>query len=338
MDMLDRYLGAVRSYLPKSLSRAQQDDIIAELEENLRAEMDDREPERGHPLTAEDEETILQRHGHPMIVAGRYQASQGRVAFGRELIGPALFPLYLRTLWIVMAISLAIYAAVVTVLTLTGNPLTVGGVLTSVVMQVAIQFAALTAIFTVANQYLPTMRWDARSLPMLPKTQPTQPKERQGERVSRVETLAEIVGIVVVVGWLWFAYNQPSLLFGPALEHYRLAPVWQQVALPTLLVLGVSVARGVVSLFRPEWVRLKRVVSVVTDIAGLGILLFLLQADSWVTLANGSAAPGSANEFVYYGLLSTAAVFVLVIAWDTWKLIRGEWRQRRQQARQPQPA
>ena len=59
MDMLDRYLGAVRSYLPKSLNRAQQNDIIAELEENLRAEMDDREPERGHPLTAEDEEMIL---------------------------------------------------------------------------------------------------------------------------------------------------------------------------------------------------------------------------------------------------------------------------------------
>lgn len=335
MDMLDRYLGAVRSYLPKSLSRAQQNDIIAELEENLRARMDDREAELGHPLSGDEENAILQRHGHPMLVAGRYQANQGRVAFGRELIGPALFPVYLRTLWIVLAVSLAIYAVVVTVLALTGNPLTVGGVLTSVIMQAAIQFVALTAIFTVANQYLPAMRWDARSLPA---PRPPQAPERQGERVSRLESLAEIVGIAVMVGWLWFAYNQPFLLFGPALENYRLAPVWQQAALPTLLVLGISVARAVVNLFRPEWVRLKRVVSVLADIAALGIVLFLLRADTWVTLANGAAAPGSANEFVYYGLLITSAGFVVGIAVDAWKLIRGELRQRRQQSQQPQPA
>lgn len=335
MDMLDRYLGAVRSYLPKSLSRAQQNDIIAELEENLRARMDDREAELGHPLSGDEENAILQRHGHPMLVAGRYQANQGRVAFGRELIGPALFPVYLRTLWIVLAVSLAIYAVVVTVLALTGNPLTVGGVLTSVIMQAAIQFVALTAIFTVANQYLPAMRWDARSLPA---PRPPQAPVRQGERVSRLESLAEIVGIAVMVGWLWFAYNQPFLLFGPALENYRLAPVWQQAALPTLLVLGISVARAVVNLFRPEWVRLKRVVSVLADIAALGIVLFLLRADTWVTLANGAAAPGSANEFVYYGLLITSAGFVVGIAVDAWKLIRGELRQRRQQSQQPQPA
>jgi hypothetical protein len=334
MDILDRYLGAVRSYLPKSLSLAQQDDIIAELEENLRAQMDDREAELGHPLSGDEENAILQRHGHPMLVAGRYQVNQGRVAFGRELIGPALFPVYLRTLWIVMAISLGIYAVVVTVLALTDNPLTAGGVLTSVVVQAAIQFVALTAIFTVANQYLPTMRWDARTLPA-PRPQSL---ERQGERVSRLESLAEIVGIVVMVGWLWFAYNQPFLLFGPALENYRLAPVWQQAALPTLLVLGVSVARAVVNLFRPEWVRLKRVVSVLADIAALGIVLFLLQADTWVTLANGAAAPGSANEFVYYGLLITSAGFVVGIAVDAWKLIRGEMRQRRQQTQQHRAA
>lgn len=335
MDMLDRYLGAVRSYLPKSLSRAQQNDIIAELEENLRVQMDDREAELGHPLSGDEENAILQRHGHPMLVAGRYQANQGRVAFGRELIGPALFPVYLRTLWIVLAVSLGIYAVVVTVLALTDNPLTAGGVLTSVIMQGAIQFVALTAIFTVANQYLPTMRWDARSLPA---PRPAQASERQGEHISRVESWAEIVGIVVMVGWLWFAYNQPFLLFGPVLENYQLAPVWQQVALPTLLVLGISVARAVVNLFRPEWVRLKRVVSVLADIAALGIVLFLLRADSWVTLANGDVAPGSANEFVYYGLLITSAVVVVSIALDARKLIRSELRQRRQQTRQPQAA
>src|SRR5215470_3162713 len=92
MDLVDRYVNAVRTFLPK----AQQDDIIKELSGNIRAEMEDREDELGRPLTEDEQEAILQQHGHPMIVAGRYQPNQGSVAFGRQLIGTALFPFYLR--------------------------------------------------------------------------------------------------------------------------------------------------------------------------------------------------------------------------------------------------
>ena len=324
MDLLDRYTHTVRTYLPKSLTEAQQNDIIAELSENLRAQMDDREAELGHTLTEAEQEAILQRHGHPMIVAGRYQTNQeARVVFGRELIGPTLFPFYLRTLWIVLGISLAVFAVVIVVLALSGNPLSVGNVMTTVIMQAAIQFAVITGIFAAVDKSIPTMPWNARGLPA---AQPV--AAPQAPRVSRAESLAEIIGVLVVVGWLTFAYNQPLLLFGPALEHYRLAPVWQQVVAPTLLILAVSVARAVVNLVRPEWVRMKRVVSVVTDIAALGVVLYLLQANSWVVLATGEAAPGNVNEFVRYGLISTTIGFLVVIALDTWKLIRGERTQR----------
>jgi hypothetical protein len=81
---------------------------------------------------------------------------------------------------------------------------------------------------------------------------------------------------------------------------------------------------------------MKRIVGVLTDVAGLGILAYLLQADSWVVLANGDVAPGSVNEFVYYGLLATSVGFLIVIVMDAWKLIRGE--QQRRQQQQPQPA
>jgi hypothetical protein len=246
------------------------------------------------------------------------------VAFGRELIGPALFPFYLKILGIVMGISLAVYAVVTVALAATGATRTFGDVMTTVIMQIAIQFAVVTGIFTAVDSYLPTMPWSARQLPA------PQAATRHRARVSRLESLAEIVGGVVVVGWLLFAYNRPALLFGPTLESYRLGPVWQQVFVPTLLVLGVSVARAVVNLFRPEWVHMKRVVSVVTDVAALGIVAYLLQANHRVVLANGNVAPGSVNEFVYYGLLATSLGFLVVIAMDVWKLIRGEQRQREQ--------
>ena len=332
MDLLDRYMQAVRTYLPGSLSETQQDDIVNELSENLRAQMDDREAELGHPLSTDEQEAILQRHGHPMIVAGRYQTNpEARVVFGRQLIGPALFPFYVRVLWIVMGISLAISAAVFAVLAISGNPRSFGEGMTTVVIQVAIQFAAITAIFSVMESSLPTLRWSARDLPA------RNPQARAVPRVSRLESIAEIVGIVVVVAWLWAAFDRPVLLFGPRLDNYQLGPVWQQVAVPVLVILAVSIAQAIINLFRPEWVRFRRAVHVGTELAGLGILIYLLRADHWIVLANGSPnAPDSVNQFVFYGLLSTAIGFVIVILLDSWKLIRGE--RPREQARQPQTA
>lgn len=345
MDLLDRYVQNVKSYLPKSLPESQRDDIVNELSENIQARMDDREAELGRPLTDDEQEAILHEYGHPMIAAGRYQTNQeARVVFGRQLIGTTLFPIYLRVLWIVMAVSLAIYSVVLIALAISGNPLSVGDVMTSVIMQVAIQFVVMTGIFAAADHYLPTMEWSAKSLPTpVPQPQATAPT-RQGARIPRMESLGEIVGIVVLVGWLWFAFDRPFLLFGPALADYQLGPVWQQVALPTLLVLAVSVAQAVVNLFRPEWVRMKRVVRVLTDIAALGIVAYLLQAGAgqWVVATSGSSASASAlssvNEVVHYGLLATAAAILIVIGMDAWRLIRGERQQRRQDRQLPQTA
>src|SRR5260370_42582781 len=83
MDLLERYLQAVRAYLPNT----QQDDILKELGENLRAQMEDKETEIGRPLNEDEVAAILKKHGHPMFVAGRYRQTG-------HLIGSTLFPLY----------------------------------------------------------------------------------------------------------------------------------------------------------------------------------------------------------------------------------------------------
>ncbi len=55
MELLDRYLTAVQRFLP----RAQQNDIIAELAENLQSQMDDEAERLGRPLTPAEQEAIL---------------------------------------------------------------------------------------------------------------------------------------------------------------------------------------------------------------------------------------------------------------------------------------
>jgi hypothetical protein len=83
MALVDRYLQAVKFWLP----RKQKDDIIAELYEDLRSQIEDQEAELGRKLTDTEVEPILKRCGSPMAVAERYLPQQ-------SLIGPALFPIY----------------------------------------------------------------------------------------------------------------------------------------------------------------------------------------------------------------------------------------------------
>jgi hypothetical protein len=76
MDLLERYLQAVRTYLPKK----QQEDILKELGENLRAQIEDQEAAIGRPLNEDEVAAILKKHGHPLFVASRYRQA-------RHLIG-----------------------------------------------------------------------------------------------------------------------------------------------------------------------------------------------------------------------------------------------------------
>ena len=108
MTLVDRYLGAVKDNLP----RAQRDDIIEELEDSLRSRMEDEAATRGRPLTEAEEAAILKEFGNPMAVAARYRGDERSVTFGRRLIGPELFPTYMKVLTVNVVITLVIGAVV----------------------------------------------------------------------------------------------------------------------------------------------------------------------------------------------------------------------------------
>jgi hypothetical protein len=62
MDLLNRYLQAVKFWLP----RAQQEDIIAELREDIRSEIEERENQLGRSLNDFERKPSLSNEG------GRY--------------------------------------------------------------------------------------------------------------------------------------------------------------------------------------------------------------------------------------------------------------------------
>jgi len=75
MDLVDSYVKAVAKALPE----AQREDIIGELSEDIRSEMEDKQKELGRPLTEEEQEGLLRQRGNPLLLAARY----GRPAFRR---------------------------------------------------------------------------------------------------------------------------------------------------------------------------------------------------------------------------------------------------------------
>lgn len=146
-NALNRYLNSVKQFLP----RAQQDDILRELEENLRSEMDEREAELGRPLNEADREAILARHGSPMAVAGRYRRHERRLAVGIELIGRDLFPHYVKWLAIPVTITLALFAAALAA----GKRPT----LPEFLLPIGIQVAVVTVIFVILQACQPRYGW-----------------------------------------------------------------------------------------------------------------------------------------------------------------------------------
>ena len=64
MELLTSYLNAVRRYLP----RRHRDDIIAELSEELRLQMEARQAELGRELRDTEQMAILKVHGDPMTL------------------------------------------------------------------------------------------------------------------------------------------------------------------------------------------------------------------------------------------------------------------------------
>ncbi len=193
MELLDRYLQAVRFWLPK----AQQQDIIAELSSDLHSQIEDRETELGRPLHEAELEAILKKSGNPMLVASSYRPPT-------QLIGPALFPIYqfvlkVVLLWILLPVFLFI-----------GGPLPITLVLTSPHRALAMLqtfgdwvraeiFAAaiITVVFAVLERTQARLKlvdkWDIRSLPPVPK-QPQPP--------SRIQSVFELVFAIIGLFWL----------------------------------------------------------------------------------------------------------------------------------------
>lgn len=268
MELLDRYLQSVKWMLPKAQSR----DIVAELSEDIRSEIEQEESELGRELNEAELEAILQRWGHPMLVATRYMPQQ-------YLIGPALFPVYLFVLKLVSLVYLMpwllvwLFYVVFAPSYRAGHPgFELIGTLSSFLLQAVFLFTFITVAFAVAERRQIASgsleRWSPRKLPV----------ERDPNRIPRSESIGNLAGGVLFALWWLDVLRLPS----PPELSVGLAPVWRSFYWPILLLALASVAMSAVNTVRPRWTPLRSGIRLTMDIAILVLVGLLLASGPWV--------------------------------------------------------
>ena len=275
-ELLDRYLHALRFWLP----RAQQDEIVAEVAEDLRSAIEDKEAELDRPLQPDEVAGIIKRRGEPMRVASAYGSPQ--------LIGPELLPAYwflLRTtiLWILLPLHLVITAPLAL---RSGEPAVIVHTSWSFVKWSLFAVGAITVAFAVMQRRPHKARdWDPRKL------QPVSSSIGISQSPpSRAAAIAEILSSLVFSAlWIYLMQRPPAVPIGDV--AISAAPVWHSLFWPILAVLSSGIPAGVAILLRPARTRLRSVVRLVSDGLSLILVLTLLRVDRWVEISGAGLRP-----------------------------------------------
>lgn len=316
MDLIDRYLVAVRRHLPRPL----QADIVEELSDSLRSEAEESEQQLGHPLTPEDQSALLKKHGHPWLVASRYLPQQ-------YLVGPALYPYYRQALvivlfWVVLPISLGLgaIAAIYSQESARVWGKVLGAAWTGGIYSIGI----VTIVFTVLESQrvrITTLdKWDPSWLP----------EPHQGRAVPRSETLGGLIFTTTFLLWWADLLRAPQLIdYGGEPVRFVAEPIWAAVFLPVLISLLLSVATSFVDLVRPWRTTFFSMVRVLIDVATAVIAVVLLRAGHWVQVIgapslgeNLARADYWINQGIQWALVTLIVICVFEGLKEIWSTVK----------------
>jgi hypothetical protein len=192
------------------------------------------------------------------------------------------------------------------------------GSLESFLLIVVFAFTVITVGFAFAERSKILERWSPRKLPV----------ERDPNRISRSESVGELVGNLIFVLWWVGVLQLPSV--GPL--RITLAPIWTTLYWPTLLVALAAVAIGAVNTGRPWWTPLRSRLRLGIDAAELALICILLSVRSWVevTVTNGPSA--KVDELAKWINLSIGVTILVIGIVTIVGIVRGIRRLRRPKA------
>ncbi|HTB19854.1 MAG TPA: hypothetical protein VK708_17150 [Bryobacteraceae bacterium] len=262
-ELLDRYIYAVKILLPLN----KRDDIAAEIRSNLLSLVEDEEELWGRSLDSVELGAILKQHGHPVLVASRY-----RDVPSRQLIGPALLPLYWFVLRGMLLLVLAINVISAAFL-FSRNPhssaplihlwrdLWLGEI--SAVGWITLAFIAWER-FEIKFRFVE--RWNPRSLPAIPR-----------KRLQPRPMVQIIAGAILLALWTLLVTRPRLMLLGSS-SVFEISSGWYGMRLPLWLMALAGLAMACLNITRfrlAEWLPLVRIG---INLAGLAVCISLLRA------------------------------------------------------------
>lgn len=311
MELLDRYLHAIEFWLPKR----QRQDILAELSEDLRSQIEEKETDLGRKLNDAEVEAILKRCGSPIQVALRYLPQQ-------YLIGPTLFPIY-RFVLIVLVMGCVIPRSLIWLGFLIADPAHRAYLHMENLWVTVLYFALFTTLaFAIIERsgikFDGLDTWNPRKLPPV----------RDPNRISRLGGLLDIAVVVVFI--LWFV----SMLWPrPVIDFYgvqlTLAPVWNIFFWSYLFLLTFNLAIATVNLFRLYWTEQRASLRLLSDVIGGALFCLLLKAQVLVAISTPSlSAPKAAllinviNRLMAKTLPWAIVVTVVILCFNVYRIMR----------------
>ena len=338
MELLERYLQAVKKHLPWQ----RQEDIIAELRANLESQLEERQAELGRPMTAAEEEQWIKGLGSPVQMAAHYQPQQ-------YLIGPAIYPVYLYVLRLASMWAIIIYAIVSTVMIVMGSPsmraaseavLRLPGILIQVAAWVTLVFAAIEFFAARYPEKCPQIagfhaRWTPGDLP------PLEPEVQGKKRRSYAHAVTEVIFGFVFLAWLLLVPEYPFLMFGPGVAYFHASPfhptpIWMTFYWVIVGLNAIQLAWKCMELLWDTWQQPNRLREIVSKAFGLVAILVLVNAPDGLylvlkrpdtDLAHYGRTLDTFNHQIHQVLLLIAAIVGLQLMWEIGKAMVGRWRE-----------
>jgi hypothetical protein len=224
MELVERYLQAVRAALPKG----SQDDIVQELKDSILSQVEDKEAVLGRPLTEDELVEILRTMGSPAKLASRYREQQG-------LIGPTVMPIYWKVLKVALGLAFLVQVIAAIVTAAAGRPLLMS--LAPIFNYPSIAFTTfgwITLTFAALHFFGGKIQlkdqFDPRKLP---------PVEKAKRGKSRVESVAALLISGIATVWWLAGWRSPWMIMGPGVMFLNFASIWLKLY-PLWIVMGIA--------------------------------------------------------------------------------------------------
>jgi hypothetical protein len=312
MDLIDRYLTAVRRHLP----RPQQDDIVSELSDSLRSEVEEREAALRRPLSEADQAELLKRRGHPWLMASRYLPQQ-------YLIGPALYPYYRQALsmivfWVVLPITLiggalnAIYA---------DNAMQVWGRMLGAAWNGALYSVGIvTVVFAILER-------ERVRITALDNWNPARlPAGGDGREVPRSESVIGLVfGFTFLIWWTDVIRVPQFMSYDGEPVSFTMAPIWTTLYLPILLSLVAWIAIQAIDLVRPWRSLAVSILDIALNLVNLVLIAIILRAGHFVDVVAAPRFADRADSFERLLNNIVAGTFIVIGVISVYELLYELW-------------